>query len=230
MKALLKSIEFENQLELGDRTQLLEMEQEGKRFVLAGGKFRQQRDRERRETRIQAGEKELLRISQVKRKNPNAQKLSSQVGRALQTRKAHKYFEYSVDENGVLSWAKKQTLIQEEECIDGWYLLHTSLSLETHSGKTILGHYKNLLTVENAFCHLKSYMEMRPVHHRRSDRVRNHIRICFLSFWLTAVLGQEWLAKGVNIEAPHLLRNLQSIRIGILKIKNKTVKRLITRA
>ena len=36
------------------------------------------------------------------------------------------------------------------------------------------------------------------------------------------MLGKEWLAKGVNIEVPQLLRNFQSIRIGILKIKNQT--------
>ena len=40
----------------------------------------------------------------------------------------------------------------------------------------MLGNYKNLLAVEEAFCQLKSYMEVRPVFDRRPDRVRNHVR------------------------------------------------------
>ena len=72
---------------------------------------------------------------------------------------------------------------------------------------------KGLLDVEEAFCELKSYLEVRPIHHRRPDRVVNHVRLCFLAYWLSARLGGEWRPKGVSEEVPRVLRHLQTIRL-----------------
>ena len=46
----------------------------------------------------------------------------------------------------------------------------TRVLSEKCAGQQVLGHYKGLLDVEEAFCQLKSYLEVRPVHHRRPDR------------------------------------------------------------
>ncbi len=80
--------------------------------------------------------------------------------------------------------------------------------LERCPGAQVLGHYKGLLEVEEAFCELKSYLEVRPVHHRRPDRVVNHVRLCFLGYWLSARLAGEWREKGVREEVPRVLRHL----------------------
>jgi hypothetical protein len=45
--------------------------------------------------------------------------------------------------------------------------------------------------VEQALCELKSYLEVRPVYHRRPDRVINHVRLNFLAYWLSARLGEN---------------------------------------
>ena len=81
-----------------------------------------------------------------------------------------------------------------------------------------MGHYKGLLDVEEAFCELKSYLEVRPVHHRRPDRVINHVRLCFLAYWLSARLGGQWRARGETEEVPRVLRHLQTIRLGVMKL------------
>jgi len=60
-------------------------------------------------------------------------------------------------------------------------LLHTNEPVERCATEQVLAHYKGLLDVEEAFYELKSYLEVRPVHHRRPDRVVNHVRLCF---WL----------------------------------------------
>src|ERR1700690_2709277 len=65
---------------------------------------------------------------------------------------------------------------------------------------------------------LACYLEVRPVHHRRPDRVVNHVRLCFLAYWLSARLGGEWRAKGETEEVPRVLRHLQTIRLGRLKM------------
>ena len=228
LQALLAELPEERQLELGDRRQVLEVTHEGKRYVIAGGEWRQQRDRERRAARMKKGEAELKRVAAVKRQKADAQKLMSQVGRALQRLKAHKYFTYEVDPQGQLKWAPKDDLVEREEQMDGWYLLHTNLPVAQCNGQQTLAHYKGLLDVEEAFCEIKSYLEVRPVFHWKPQRVRNHVRLCFLAYWISARLGQEWRAKKEKGEVPRLLRQLQTIRIGFLKTGKQETKPLLT--
>ena len=118
-------------------------------------------------------------------------------------------------------WDRKTELITAEEKLDGWYVLSTNLSVKQSDGRQTLGHYKSLLEVEEAFCQLKSYLEVRPVFHWRPDRVRNHVRICFLAYWMSARLGGEWGAVGEKGEVPRLLRQMQTIRVGILRVNNR---------
>ncbi len=218
LQSLIAQWPAQRQLELGDRQQLIEIMQAGKRYVLAGGPWRQQRDQERRQSRIAKAQAELKRLAAVRRKKVNPQKLASQVGRTLQRLKAHKYFSYQVDPRGQLQWELKTELIEQEALQDGWYLLHTNEPVEKCSGEQVLGHYKGLLDVEEAFCELKSYLEVRPVHHRRPDRVINHVRLCFLAYWLSARLGGQWRARGETEEVPRVLRHLQTIRLGVMKL------------
>jgi transposase len=228
LRTLVEELGLEEQMELGDRQQLLEVTHEGKRYVVAGGQWRQRRDQERRQCRIDKAETELKRLAAVKRRKVDVQKLASQVGRTLQRLKAHKYFTYHVDAQGLLQWERKGDLIAQESQQDGWYLLHTNEPVQKCSGEQVLGHYKGLLDVEEAFCELKSYLEVRPIHHRRPDRVVNHVRLCFLAYWMSARLGGEWRAKGETEEVPRLLRHLQTIRLGRLQIGPDIHRTVIT--
>lgn len=228
LRELVAQLPQDAQPQLWDRTKLIELTLEGKRYVIAGGEHRQQRDLARRRARLEKAQSELKRLAAVRRKKPNPQKLASQAGRALQRLKAHKYFQYWVDEHGQLQYRKNQELIQTEQSLDGLYLLHTSLQPAQCAKERVLGNYKNLLAVEEAFCQLKSYLEVRPVFHWRPDRVRNHVRLCFIAYWLCARLAHEWRAKGEKGELQRLLRRLQAIRVGTLKIADQASKRLLT--
>ncbi len=226
---LLADVPADASPELWDRTHVMEIVREGKRYVIAGGPWRQQRDQQRRAARLTKAEAELKRLAAVKRQRVNPQKLASQVGRLLQRLKAHKYFEYAVDQEGTLQWSRRADLIKTEELRDGLYLLGTNASPEEIPSAGVLSHYKNLLEVEDAFCHLKAYLQVRPVFHRRPDRVRNHVRICFLACWLTAKLERQWRQKDQTIEVHNLLGQLQSIRLGELEVAGKACKTLVTK-
>lgn len=228
LTALLESLPTESQPELGDRKNLVELERDGKRYVIAGGPWRQRRDQERRQVRVAKAELELTRLAAVRRKKVNPQKLASQVGRMLERKKAHKYFSYRVEENGQLRWERKKEIFTQEERLDGWYLLHTNARADQAAKEAVLGHYKGLLNIEEAFGELKSYLEVRPVFHRRPDRVRNHVRICFLAYWLSARLGREWRAAQEPGEVPRILRELQSIRVGQVSAGGKPLTTLLT--
>jgi len=227
---LLEELPRDQQPELWDRTRIMEVSDQGKRCVIAGGPWRQQRDAQRRRARLSKAEAKLKQLASIRRRNVDSQKLASQAGRALQQLKAHKYFHYRVDEKGELCWHRKSDLIEAEERMDGWYVLQTNLSVESCDGRQVVRHYKNLLEVEEAFCQLKSYLEVRPVFHWRPDRVRNHVRICFLAYWMSARLGRQWRQQGEKGEVPRILRELQTIRVGTLRVGNRLLGRKITQA
>ena len=170
----------------------------------------------------------LEKLAGVKRKKADPQKLASQAGRLLERLKAHKYFTYRVNPKGQLEWEKKQEIIQRETQRDGWYLLHTNCPVESCGKEEVLACYKGLLDVEEAFCQLKSYLEVRPIFHWRPDRVRNHVRLCFVAYWLSARLGREWRSSGEAGEVPRILRRLQTIRIGRLQVGKKSARTLMT--
>ena len=227
LEELLASLPAEQSPELWDRTQVMEIVRESKRYVIAGGSWRQQRDQQRRQARLSKAENELKRLAAVQRKKVNPQKLASQVGRALQRLKAHKYFDYAVDQNGQLQWSRRTKVIQAEKIRDGLYLLGTNATPEQIPSTGVLSHYKNLLEVEDTFCHLKDYLRVRPVFHWRPDRVRNHVRICFLAYWLSAKLERQWRQKDQTIEVHNLLRQLQAIRLGQLEVHGKHFKTMV---
>ena len=194
LREVLQQLPTDSQPQLWDRTKVFDLTIEGKRYVIAGGEYRQQRDLARRNARLEKAEKELKRLAAVRRKKPNAQKLASQVGRALQRLKAHKYFQYWVDQDGKLQFHRNEQLIQAEQQLDGLYLLYTSLEPAQGSKEGVLGHYKNLKCIEDAFCQLKTYLEVRPVFHTRPDRARN-VRLCFIVYWLCARVAIELRLK-----------------------------------
>jgi transposase len=225
---LLAQLPTEASPELWDRAQVMEVVRAGKRYVIAGGLWRQQRDQQRRQARLTKAQAELERMAAVKRKQVNPQKLASQVGRMLQRLKAHKYFEYAVDAAGRLLWSRRADLIEAESLRDGLYLLGTNARTEQLPSVGVLSHYKNLLEVEDAFCHLKDYLRVRPMFHWRRDRVRNHVRLCFLAYWLTAKLERQWRQHDQTIEVHNLLRQLQTVRLGRLEVNGQPFKTLVT--
>lgn len=226
--ALLKKLPEDRQPELFDCTRLVELVHEGVRYVVAGGEMRRHRDRDRREARLSKGEAALERIAAVERKRPDAQKLASQAGRALQREKAHKYFDYYVEADGRLRWHRRQAVIDDEARLDGWYLLKTNLTPEDGDKDDVLAHYKQLAEVEAAFRELKDYLEVRPIYHHRIDRVRNHIRLCFIAYWISARLAAEWKQKGETRRVVEILRSLQKIRVGTLSLNGKPVAQRLT--
>jgi transposase len=77
------------------------------------------------------------------------------------------------------------------QSLDGLYLLHTTLEPARCAKEQVLGNYKKLLALEEAFCQLKSYMEIRPLYHWRPDRVRNHVRLCFIRLRSSVICTED---------------------------------------
>ena len=82
-----------------------------------------------------------------------------------------------------------QAKVQEEEALDGKYLLSTSD--DTLSAEDVALGYKQLAEVERAFRTLKTTLDLRPLYHRKEERIRSHVLICFLSLLLVRIAERE---------------------------------------
>ena len=82
-------------------------------------------------------------------------------------------------------------------------------------------HYRRLQQAERAFRHIKSYLKIRPVYHYLRRRVRAHVLICFLGFYLVKRMESELRAAGETQEVELVLRHWdelvlvqQEVRLG----------------
>ena len=82
-----------------------------------------------------------------------------------------------------------QAKVQEEESLDGKYLL--SSSDDTLSAEDVALGYKQLMEVERAFRTLKTTLELRPLYHRKKDRIHAHVLICYLALLLVRIAERE---------------------------------------
>ena len=80
---------------------------------------------------------------------------------------------------------RKTANIEREQNLDGIYVIRTSVKKEVLSSQQVVASYKSLSGVERAFRSLKTVdLQVRPIHHRLPDRVRAHILLCVLAYYL----------------------------------------------
>ena len=137
---------------------------------------------------MEAAEKKLKQIEAAtqRKRQPvrSAEKISYLVGKALAATKVEKYFRRQITAAG-LRWERDPERIQQDAALDGIYVLRTSVSAERlDRDQTVLA-YKRLAAVERAFRCLKSVdLNVRPIHHRLPDRVRAHVLIAMLAYYV----------------------------------------------
>lgn len=119
-------------------------------------------------------------------------KIGVQVGKIVNCLKVAKHFELRI-EDAALSWTRKQDAIDAEAALDGLYVIRTSLDAKRMDAPTCMRSYKALSNVERAFRSLKTVdLKVRPIHHRLADRVRAHILLCMLAFYVEWHMREAW--------------------------------------
>jgi hypothetical protein len=112
------------------------------------------------------------------------------VGPALKRHRMKKHFQIEITDM-TFTYTRDTTGIAEEAALDGFYILRTSLT-DLDAGDVVRA-YKNLEQAERAFGSLKGPdLQIRPIHHRLEDRVRAHVLICMLAYYLTWHLKAAW--------------------------------------
>ena len=150
-----------------------------------------------REELLEETEKALDRIVAATRrargKLKGKDRIGLQVGKVLNLHKVGKHFKLEITEEA-FSYQRDQERIGAEAALDGVYVIRTSVSEAALSAVDTVGRYKDLSAVEQAFRSLKTIdLRVRPIHHHLAQRVRGHVLVCMLAYYVTWHM-RRWLA------------------------------------
>lgn len=108
--------------------------------------------------------------------------------------------------------------IAEEARYDGKYILKTNTDL---TAAEVALAYKQLWLVERAFRECKSNLEIRPVYHWTESRIRGHIMVCFLAFYLEMVLRKRLKEAAPDASYSQVLKDLSRVRATKIVASNR---------
>ena len=142
----------------------------------------------KREELLAATEKDLARIKTAvgRKRDPlrGAAEIALKVGEVLNTYKMRKHFDLEITD-AAFNFARKTEAIAAEAATDGIYIVRTSLDQATLGDAETVRSYKSLSLVERAWRCIKTVdLHVRPVYHWLADRVRAHVFLCMLAYYL----------------------------------------------
>jgi Transposase DDE domain len=152
--------------------------------------------RQKRDDRLAAPRTELeapaARVARRADPPETAAAIGVRAGKIINHDKMAKHFTLTI-RDGHLGYARKQDTITNEELLDGIYVIRTSEPAERLTAADGVRSYKRLALVEQAFRCLKGIdLLARPIHHRTAERVRAHILLCLLAYYVEWHLRQAW--------------------------------------
>jgi transposase len=185
------------QLDLFDERNLLELsspDYPGERLVACRNPQLAKLRTHKRQELLAATEANLEKI----KARVDAGKLAGQdeiglrVGKVINQYKMAKHFELAIGDT-TFSFARKSEGIAAEAALDGLYIIRTSVPVAQMEAPQCVRNYKSLANVERAFRSLKTIdLKVRPIHHRTADRVRAHILLCMLAYYVEWHMREAW--------------------------------------
>jgi hypothetical protein len=189
VKALVRGGDL--QLTLSDTQDLAEITSPdfpGERLVACKNPFLEAERARKRESLLAATEADLAKIAaacaRARRPLHGQDKIAVRVDRVLRRRKVAKHFTVDIGEDH-LSYHRDQDSITAEAALDGIYVLRTSVGASDLDSGAVVSSYKALAQVERAFRAFNTDLDIRPIRHRTEDRVRAHVFLRMLSYYLS---------------------------------------------
>jgi len=185
-----------NDLETQRLAEISSPEFPGERLVACYNPQLAEQRRQKRQELLAATQAELeavaARVARASDRTETAAEIGVRAGKIINHYKVAKHFTLTI-RDGHLGWARKDDAIANEEMLDGIYVIRTSEPAERLMAADSVRSYKRLALVEQAFRSLKGIdLLVRPIHHRTADRVRAHILLCLLAYYVEWHLRQAW--------------------------------------
>jgi transposase len=142
----------------------------------------------KREELLRATEAKLepIRLATLRARNPlrGEHAIGVRVGKVIDKYKMAKHFQVTIT-NQSFSYRRNEEQIQAEAALDGIYVVRSSVDTEQMNAEQVVETYKSLAKVERAFRCLKTVdLSLRPIYHRNEDRIRSHVFICMLAYYV----------------------------------------------
>lgn len=177
------------QLSLFDEHDLMEVSSPdfpGERLVICRNPLLAEERTRKRHALMAGTHNELQKVQRMVERGRlrDPAKIGMRVGRKLDRFKMAKHFEVTIRKDH-LSWTVNDATVERESALDGIYVLRTSVVEEQMPRDEVVRTYKSLSRVERAFRSLKTVdLKVRPIFHRRADRVRAHVFLCMLAYYV----------------------------------------------
>jgi hypothetical protein len=189
VKALVRDGDL--QLTLFDQTDLAQITSPdfpGERLVACKNPYLEAERARKRESLLAAAEADLDKIAAAcaRARAPlrGTDKIAVRVDRALRRRKVAKHFTTEITDDS-FRYTRDQDSIAAEAKLDGIYVLRTSVASGDLDSGAVASSYKALAQVERAFRAFNTDLDIRPIRHRTEDRVRAHVFLRMLSYYLS---------------------------------------------
>jgi len=181
----------ELQLSLFDKRDLAEITSDefpGERLIACFNPLLADERARKRQALLLATEEKLQRIAkQVARRTKTpllTDEIALKVGRVINRHKVGKHFSLHI-EDGVFRWERNEASVEQEAALDGIYVIRTSEPRKRLSTEDTVRSYKNLGQVEQVFrCFKGIDIRVRPIYHRDDPRVRAHVFLCLLAYYV----------------------------------------------
>jgi transposase len=119
-------------------------------------------------------------------------KIGVAVGKVVNQYKVSKHFELNITDSA-FTFSRNEGNIAAEAALDGLYIIRTSVQAQRMDAATCVRTYKSLAQVERAFRSIKTMdLKVRPIHHHLEGRVRAHIFLCMLAYYVEWHMRQAW--------------------------------------
>jgi hypothetical protein len=179
------------QMSLFDERNLAEIrspDYPGERLILCRNPLLADERRRKREALLRATERDLERIAaatrRARRPLRGRARIGLRVGPKVNRFKMAKHFHLTITDD-TFAYERRQEKIAEEAALDGLYVIRTSVPSEALPAEKVVRAYKGLAVAERAFRSLKSVdLKVRPVFHYAADRVRAHVFLCLLAYYV----------------------------------------------
>jgi transposase len=160
----------------------------GERLIVCKNPILAEERARKREELLAATERSLEKIKAATRRQNRPlrgkDQIALRVGREVGRYKVQKHFEIRITEHS-LYYKRKTEKIKAEAALDGIYVIRTSVPKDLLDSEDTVASYKRLSTVERAFRSMKTVdLKIRPIFHRTEDRVRSHVFICMLAYYV----------------------------------------------
>lgn len=208
--------------------EITEPDNQTERYCLCRNPLTAKSETETRKRLLGLSEEGLEKIADYKQ-STTVEILGARIGKLLAQYKMGKFITWEVVRDGsrkkskshLVRWSIDEQKVSREQALDGCYIIRTDVPKETMSSGEVVAGYKALGGVERAFRSLKTgLLEMRPIFHKKDERIKAHVFMCMLAYYLQwhlvdrlrPLFEQDGTGKNRHWSVENVIERLASIR------------------